>query len=77
MVVSGLPIRNGRQHAGEIATMSLKLMSISKDFEIAHMPGVPLYLRVGIHSGMCSLHGHCHTYLQFPHIKVKEDRGRF
>ncbi len=55
MVASGLPIRNGRQHAGEIATMALELMSISGAFEIEHMPGVPLYLRLGMHSGIYSL----------------------
>ncbi|KAL5107808.1 Retinal guanylyl cyclase 2 [Taenia crassiceps] len=53
MVVSGLPIRNGRKHAGEIATMALELISISGSFRIPHMPGVPLYLRLGINSGPC------------------------
>lgn len=51
MVASGLPIRNGRKHAGEIATMALELVSISGSFRIPHMPGVPLYLRLGINSG--------------------------
>ncbi|KAL5970677.1 Retinal guanylyl cyclase 2 [Taenia solium] len=53
MVASGLPIRNGRKHAGEIATMALELISISGSFRIPHMPGVPLYLRLGINSGPC------------------------
>lgn len=53
MVASGLPIRNGRKHAGEIATMALELISISGSFHIPHMPGVPLYLRLGINSGPC------------------------
>ncbi|VDM33373.1 unnamed protein product [Hydatigera taeniaeformis] len=53
MVASGLPIRNGRKHAGEIATMALELISISGSFQIPHMPGVPLYLRLGINSGPC------------------------
>lgn len=52
MVASGLPIRNGNRHAGEIATMALELVSISGSFKIPHMPGVPLYLRLGINSGM-------------------------
>ncbi len=51
MVASGLPIRNGREHAGEIATMALELMSVSGSFVIAHMPSLPLFLRVGVHSG--------------------------
>ncbi|KAM7542665.1 hypothetical protein Aperf_G00000018852 [Anoplocephala perfoliata] len=53
MVASGLPIRNGNRHAGEIATMALELISISGSFKIPHMPGVPLYLRLGINSGPC------------------------
>ncbi|KAM3185689.1 hypothetical protein ACTXT7_005859 [Hymenolepis weldensis] len=53
MVASGLPIRNGNRHAGEIATMALELVSISGSFKIPHMPGVPLYLRLGINSGPC------------------------
>ncbi|VDO14154.1 unnamed protein product [Rodentolepis nana] len=53
MVASGLPIRNGNRHAGEIATMALELISISGSFTIPHMPGVPLYLRLGINSGPC------------------------
>lgn len=52
MVASGLPIRNGNRHAGEIATMALELISISGSFKIPHMPGVPLYLRLGINSGV-------------------------
>ena len=51
MVVSGLPIRNGDQHAGEIASMSLHLLSAIMDFRIRHMPEERLQLRIGIHSG--------------------------
>lgn len=51
MVVSGLPIRNGDQHAGEIASMSLHLLSAIMDFKIRHMPEERLQLRIGIHSG--------------------------
>ena len=51
MVVSGLPIRNGDQHAGEIAAMSLHLLSAIMDFRIRHMPEERLQLRIGIHSG--------------------------
>lgn len=51
MVVSGLPIRNGDQHAAEIATMSLHLLSEVKQFTIRHMPNEKLKLRIGIHSG--------------------------
>lgn len=51
MVVSGLPIRNGDQHAGEIASMSLHLLSAILTFTIRHMPDTKLQLRIGLHSG--------------------------
>ena len=51
MVVSGLPIRNGDNHAGEIASMSLHLLSAIQDFKIRHMPDETIKLRIGIHSG--------------------------
>lgn len=51
MVVSGLPIRNGDEHAGEIASMSLHLLDSVKRFRIKHRPNEALKLRIGIHSG--------------------------
>lgn len=51
MVASGLPIRNGAQHADEIATMSLHLLSVSTHFQIGHMPEERLKLRIGLHTG--------------------------
>ncbi|XP_014210339.1 guanylate cyclase 32E [Copidosoma floridanum] len=51
MVVSGLPIRNGILHAGEIASMSLSLLESVKQFAIRHRPLDKLQLRIGIHSG--------------------------
>ncbi|XP_041372057.1 atrial natriuretic peptide receptor 1-like [Gigantopelta aegis] len=51
MVVSGLPIKNGIQHAGEIGTMSLQLLSSVDKFKIAHRPTLKLKLRIGLHSG--------------------------
>ena len=50
MVVSGLPNRNGL-HAGEIANMSLDLLSDMCYFRIKHLPEKQLQLRIGIHSG--------------------------
>lgn len=49
--MSGLPIRNGIQHAGEIASMSLYLLDAIKQFTIRHRPMEKLQLRIGIHSG--------------------------
>lgn len=51
MVVSGLPLRNGDDHAGQIASMSLSLLNAIKSFKIRHRPNELLKLRVGIHSG--------------------------
>lgn len=51
MVVSGLPIRNGDIHAGEIASMSLHLLEAIREFKIRHRPDEALKLRIGIHSG--------------------------
>uniref|UniRef100_A0A6Q2XT56 Guanylate cyclase n=1 Tax=Esox lucius TaxID=8010 RepID=A0A6Q2XT56_ESOLU len=51
MVVSGLPVRNGKQHGREIARMSLALLEAVHSFRIRHRPDQQLRLRSGIHSG--------------------------
>ncbi|KAF8764968.1 Receptor-type guanylate cyclase Gyc76C like protein [Argiope bruennichi] len=51
MVVSGLPIRNGDNHAGEIAFMALELLESIKTFKIRHKPNQKLKLRIGMHTG--------------------------
>lgn len=51
MVASGLPLRNGDCHAGEIASMSLELLRNICHFRIHHRPSETLKLRIGIHSG--------------------------
>ncbi|XP_041976908.1 guanylate cyclase 32E [Aricia agestis] len=51
MVVSGLPIRNGMMHAGEIASMALALLAATRTFRVRHRPDHRLLLRIGIHSG--------------------------
>ncbi|XP_076182873.1 receptor-type guanylate cyclase Gyc76C [Ptiloglossa arizonensis] len=51
MVVSGLPLKNGSRHAGEIASMSLDLLNAVKHHTIAHRPQDTLKLRIGIHTG--------------------------
>ena len=47
MVVSGLPQRNGKNHAGQIANMALHLLSEIQHFEIRHRSGERLQLRIG------------------------------
>uniref|UniRef100_A0A5S6Q8M7 Guanylate cyclase n=1 Tax=Trichuris muris TaxID=70415 RepID=A0A5S6Q8M7_TRIMR len=54
MVVSGLPIRNGDQHAGEIATMALELLKAVQVFQVPHKPDMACLLRIGIHTGPCA-----------------------
>ncbi|XP_063821635.1 speract receptor isoform X1 [Ostrinia nubilalis] len=51
MVVSGLPIRNGIIHAGEVASMALALLAATRAFRVRHRPEHRLLLRVGLHSG--------------------------
>ncbi|XP_013793346.1 atrial natriuretic peptide receptor 1-like, partial [Limulus polyphemus] len=53
MVVSGLPIKNGNEHAREIARLSLALLVAVGNFKIQHRPERKLKLRIGIHSGPC------------------------
>lgn len=56
MVVSGLPVRNGKLHGREIARMSLALLEAVRTFKIRHRPDQQLKLRIGIHSGEPSLY---------------------
>ncbi|XP_038580334.1 atrial natriuretic peptide receptor 1-like [Micropterus salmoides] len=51
MVVSGLPVRNGKLHGREVARMSLALLDAVKSFRIRHRANQQLLLRIGIHSG--------------------------
>ena len=53
MVVSGLPVRNGLNHAREISRMSLSLLEAVKSFRIKHKPDVSLRIRIGLHTGPC------------------------
>ncbi|XP_013909506.1 PREDICTED: heat-stable enterotoxin receptor-like [Thamnophis sirtalis] len=52
MVVSGLPNRNGNRHAVDISMMALDILSFMGSFELQHLPGLPVWIRIGIHSGM-------------------------
>ncbi|XP_026203049.1 atrial natriuretic peptide receptor 1-like [Anabas testudineus] len=51
MVVSGLPVKNGKLYTREVAWMSLALLDAVKSFRIQHRPNQQLKLRIGIHSG--------------------------
>ena len=51
MVVSGLPIRNGSQHAREISTMALHILHSVETFKIRHEPNKRLLIRIGLHTG--------------------------
>ncbi|XP_059618023.1 guanylate cyclase 32E-like [Phlebotomus argentipes] len=53
MVVSGLPIRNGDRHAGEIASLALHLLNKISKLEVRHRAGELIQIRIGIHSGQC------------------------
>ncbi|XP_014488988.1 PREDICTED: atrial natriuretic peptide receptor 1-like [Dinoponera quadriceps] len=52
MVVSGLPVRNGMNHAREIARMSLALRDTVMTFSIRHRPKEQLKLRIGMHTAL-------------------------
>ncbi|XP_061062486.1 guanylyl cyclase C [Eubalaena glacialis] len=54
MVASGLPKRNGNRHAIDIAKMALDILSFVGTFELEHLPGLPIWIRIGIHSGPCA-----------------------
>ena len=50
MVVSGLPIRNQKQHAKEICLMSLDILKHMKTFKIRPNQQ-QIKIRIGVHSG--------------------------
>uniref|UniRef100_A0A7N4V866 Guanylate cyclase n=1 Tax=Sarcophilus harrisii TaxID=9305 RepID=A0A7N4V866_SARHA len=54
MVASGLPKRNGNRHAVDIAKMALDILSFMGSFELQHLPGLPVWIRIGVHSGPCA-----------------------
>lgn len=51
MCVSGLPERNGDDHAREIGLMALAILDAVKSFTIQHKPDYQLQIRIGINSG--------------------------
>ena len=51
MVASGLPVRNGDKHAGEIASMALELLQSFNGVSYVGYDDKQVQLRIGIHSG--------------------------
>ncbi|KHJ78714.1 adenylate/guanylate cyclase catalytic domain protein, partial [Oesophagostomum dentatum] len=51
LCVSGLPHRNGNDHAKEIAEMSFELLRAIKTFRVPHLPTEKINIRVGLHTG--------------------------
>ncbi|GAA6084160.1 guanylyl cyclase C isoform X1 [Tachysurus ichikawai] len=54
MVASGLPRRNGNRHAVDICLMALDILEFMGTFQLRHLPGIPLWIRIGVHSGPCA-----------------------
>ncbi|XP_062387076.1 guanylyl cyclase C [Sardina pilchardus] len=54
MVASGLPRRNGNRHAVDIAHMALDILAFMGTFRLRHLPSLPLWIRIGVHSGPCA-----------------------
>ncbi|KAI8503105.1 Nitrogen permease reactivator protein [Branchiostoma belcheri] len=55
MLVSGLPKRNGNEHARQIAGVSLALRQAVQDtMKIRNRPEQKLQIRIGLHSGACA-----------------------
>ncbi|KAK3098029.1 hypothetical protein FSP39_015477 [Pinctada imbricata] len=51
LVVSGLPVRNGNAHAGQIADMALSILDALPNHRIKTLPEKVLQVRIGIHTG--------------------------
>lgn len=54
MVASGLPNRNGNRHAVDICCMALDILAFMGTFQLRHLPGIPVWIRIGVHSGPCA-----------------------
>ncbi|TMS22144.1 Heat-stable enterotoxin receptor [Larimichthys crocea] len=54
MVASGLPKRNGNRHAVDICRMALDILAFMGTFQLRHLPRIPVWIRIGVHSGSCA-----------------------
>ncbi|KAG7275516.1 hypothetical protein CRUP_032559 [Coryphaenoides rupestris] len=52
MVASGLPKRNGNRHAVDICRMALDILAFMGTFQLRHLPGIPVWIRIGVHSAL-------------------------
>jgi guanylate cyclase, other len=52
LCVSGIPRRNGDNHAKEIAELSFAFLRTVSNFRIDHLPMERVNLRIGFHSGL-------------------------
>ena len=48
----GVPKKNGKRHASEVAMLSLHILKELRDIKIPHMPQKRFHVRVGCHTGM-------------------------
>ncbi|XP_055337347.1 atrial natriuretic peptide receptor 2-like [Paramacrobiotus metropolitanus] len=53
LIASGLPHRNGLNHAVEVARIAFQLRQAITGFTIAHLPERAVQLRIGLNSGPC------------------------
>ncbi|KAK5976906.1 Heat-stable enterotoxin receptor, partial [Trichostrongylus colubriformis] len=51
LCVSGLPKRNGNEHARDVAEMSFELVRAIRGFRVPHLPNEKINIRVGLHTG--------------------------
>uniref|UniRef100_A0A915BLZ7 Guanylate cyclase n=1 Tax=Parascaris univalens TaxID=6257 RepID=A0A915BLZ7_PARUN len=51
LCVSGLPQRNGNEHARNVAQMSFAFLKSLATFRIPHLPAERINIRIGIHTG--------------------------
>lgn len=52
LCVSGLPHRNGNEHARNVAQMSFAFLKSLATFRIPHLPAERINIRIGIHTGL-------------------------
>jgi PAS domain S-box-containing protein len=51
LVVSGVPHRNGKRHASEIATMALHILSAVSQFKLENNDTIKVQVRIGLNTG--------------------------